>query len=119
MKLIVNEQMIGRIRDVIEETRKTLAENKTYRKNLYRQVAASKASIRKAEQIASTLQTAKSDPSYMRSHIKTINESLNNLRQEALSAEIFMAIERAKFRILHEQLDMLKIPFNPGAKRSV
>ena len=65
------------------------------------------------------MQIAKNDTlvSFVRSEIKKKQENLHNMRQEVISAEIFRRLEKAKFRVLHAQLDEFNLPFDPKAKK--
>lgn len=120
MKLRPTIELLGKIRDAISSTRDLLGENKVYRKKLMKQIADLKSEIRRVENLNSRAQTADIDSSgFLQSEIVRRLKMLQDLRQDLLAAEIFNKMERAKFRILHDQLDVFNVPVDPSRKTKV
>lgn len=120
MKVRPTKEFLEKVREAIGATRSVLTENKEYRKGLIRQITAVKSDIRRVENLSSHAQTAQIDPSgFLRAEIVRRQKMLQNLRQDLLAAEIFNQMERAKFRILHHQLDLFKEPVDPTRRKGV
>lgn len=117
MKIRLTPDFLNKVRDAISTTRKVLTENKQYRKNLMHQITDLKGEIRRVENLSSHAQTAQIDPAnFLRAEIIRRQRKLQELRQDLLAAEIFHQIERSKFRILHNYLDLFNFPVDPTRK---
>lgn len=118
MKVRPSQEFFNKLRDVITSTRKTLAENKKHRKELMQQLTQLKADIRKAENVCSHATTAGADPTgFIRSEITRRQKMLQNLRQDLLAAELFSKIEKHKFKLFHEQLDVFDQAVDPQKRK--
>ena len=103
------------IRDVIKRSKGELVKNRNVRMKLISDIRTFKNNIKRGEALCSRLETSTIDCSYVRDDLKKKRDVLNSLRVSLVQEELNYAIERSRCKILHEQLDRLKLPFEPAA----
>lgn len=119
MKVSPTENFLTNVRNTIEMIRNRLLEIKQERKSLISDISKAKLQIRSGEKCCSIMRLAKLDDShvsYVRKDIHTKRQSLAELRQTLLTLDVSRKLELSRFRVLHQTLDELKVPFNPEAK---
>lgn len=116
MKVKPHTEIIQNVRNAIKQIAEALDQNKASRKSLIKQIEGMKRGIRAREAICSKMESASIDTIISRDDLRKLREQLNNLRQNLIGAEIHRAVELAKFRALHAELDRFKTPFDPVRK---
>jgi 5-bromo-4-chloroindolyl phosphate hydrolysis protein len=116
MKIRPHVEIVENVRTAIKQIKKQLDENKTSRKSLIKEIVKMKLGIRSREAVCSKMECSGISTDLTRTDLQKLREQLNNLRQNLIGAEIHRAVELAKFRALHAELDRFKTPFDPVKK---
>lgn len=116
MKVKPHSEIVQNVRNAIKQIKDALDENKLSRKSLIKEIAKIKIGIRNREAVCSKMECSGISTDLTRVDLQKLREQLNNLRQNLIGAEIHRAVELAKFRALHAQLDRFKTPFDPVRK---
>lgn len=116
MKVKPHSEIVQNVRNAIKQIKEVLDENKASRKSLIKEIEKMKRGIRAREAICSKMEDASIVTIMARVDLRNLREQLNNLRQNLIGAEIHRAVELAKFRALHAELDRFKTPFDPIRK---
>ena len=116
MKVKLVSGFFEQIRLLISQSSTNLQKNKTLRKQLIVQIREMKNNIRAGERLCSKLEVGLVvETDYIRDDLKKKRDVLNDLRANLVSQEINHSVELAKFRTLHQQLDKMRVPFDPEA----
>lgn len=116
MKVKPHTEIVQNVRNAIKQIKEMLDENKASRKSLIKEIEKMKRGIRTREALCSKMENASIGTIIPRDDLRKLREQLNNLRQNLIGAEIHRAVELAKFRALHAELDRFNTPFDPVRK---
>jgi hypothetical protein len=115
---LIKENLAEKIRQQISFLRNKLDDNKKHRKKLMKKISDKKRSIRVGHKVISQIKSAGLDCDwYVHSQVFKHVMEMYELKKELMSVELEREIDISKFRVLHKQLDDMKIPFDPEAKR--
>lgn len=118
MKVKLSKEILDGIRAAIRQSRDDIANNRLRRKGLIREIRAYKDNIKRGENLCSKLEVGLViDTSYVRADLNKKRAALAELRVKLVDAEIHYALEKARCRVLHDQLDRFHEPFDPVAFR--
>jgi len=110
------DEVAQEIRDVIKRSKGEILRNRTGRMGLIKEIRSFKDNIKRGEALCSKLEGSEIDCSYVRDDLKKKRDMLSHLRTSLMGEELNYAIERSRCRILHEQLDKMKAPFDPSRR---
>jgi chromosome segregation ATPase len=116
MKIRPHREIVENVRKAITQIGQALQENTQSRKSLIKEIVKLKTGIRNREAVCSRMENAGIETTLTRADLQHLREQLNNLRQNLIGAEVHRAVELAKFRALHAQLDKFNTPFDPVRK---
>lgn len=122
-KVTLPDSAINQIRDALRACRVTLMINKDTRKELILKIRKAKEEVRRADIVLSccqqsTVSEGQNCAFFMSNELMRKRVALTDLRQKLLLQEFHRDIELARYRILHQSLDKLRVPVYPDVYAS-